>query len=646
MSSSTLLQNLLSSLLESPALVELGSKAGQKAISIIKEYFTLTGNEISKAYQDSYGYSVAAISVGLATPDQKLAFVQKFRHAKVTREFSDTIEINYLQPFAKQRGFESDTLPSLRKQFIGELKKVVKYKDQLFHVNKITEEDLTALISYQDSPAITDLLLEQMQGIVPVDETLLAFLRSDELLGKAMRFFFHDIVRKDDRVCKTQAALQQEGLCIEVRILQTAIKTAEDNLKQAIIEKSSHLAEIAQQFSAWRDLSNYKVEQVLDGLWQIHEKLEDVHDDVKETKGLVETILLKLQDHMERQDLSSQVKPCDEFTRHNTASLELIKEAVAIMKALPTQHPEYSHLSNMVGSALSSTGDILQAERLFIQAIEISENETEKARAYFNLFQVQLRRGAYSEALENLQAAIAIDPQHYALHDLHKYPLKRLLGAGGMGCVFLCQNQNRLIPGEHVVVKCFWETLKGSIDEVFKEPISMHKIAGDYVPKPLEYGYADVFKRERAYFITEYIEGAIDGEAWIEKYGKMDLETGLQIGLQIAKGLQLSHEKGVYHLDLKPANVLLKKTETGFAVKIIDFGLSQVAPSLQTEAGVGQSRSGLTLFGQAVFGTLDYAPPEQQGFGKPSAKSDVSFFQWKKSAPFSRKGFAKCTQVA
>jgi hypothetical protein len=183
-----------------------------------------------------------------------------------------------------------------------------------------------------------------MQGIVPVDETLLAFLRSDELLGKAMRFFFHDIVRKDDRVCKTQAALQQEGLCIEVRNLQTAIKTAEDNLTQAIIEKSSHLAEIAQQlqqlqqvqtsrseqfdqftqqFSAWRDLLNYQVEQVLDGLWQIQEKLEYVHDDVKETKGLVETILLKLEEHIAhtaRLDLSSQVRLRDELSRQNTST--------------------------------------------------------------------------------------------------------------------------------------------------------------------------------------------------------------------------------------------------------------------------------------------------------------------------------------
>jgi hypothetical protein len=64
-------------------------------------------------------------------------------------------------------------------------------------------------------------------------------------------------------------------------------------------------------------------------------------------------------------------------------------------------------------------------------------------------------------------------------------------------------------------------------------------------------------------------------------------------------------------------------------VKIIDFGLSQVATSLRTEAAALGSRAGTTLFGQAVFGTLDYAPPEQQGlsqYGKPSAQSDVFSF--------------------
>jgi serine/threonine protein kinase len=364
-------------------------------------------------------------------------------------------------------------------------------------------------------------------------------------------------------------------------------------------------------------------------LEEIHEDVIETQKEVKITKGLVEEILEKLSELMARQGLSSQVKARDEFTQHNSASLQLIRQAASQLKQLPSQNPKYSRLSIMVGSALSSTGELELAERLFMKAIEKAKKDSDKALAYFNLFQVQLRRQAYSDALKNLQAAIAIEPERYALHDIHKYPLEKLLGAGGMGCVFLCRNDNQLIKQEKVVVKCFWENLKGTLKEVFKEPFLMRDIAGDAIPTPLDFGYVDFFKQERAYFVTEYIDGAIDGEMWLEKSGPMDLKTGLAVGLKIAQGLQIAHEAGICHLDLKPANILLLKKTSDVSVKIIDFGLSQVATSLRTEAAALGSRAGTTLFGQAVFGTLDYAPPEQQGlsqYGKPSATSDVFSF--------------------
>jgi serine/threonine protein kinase len=436
-----------------------------------------------------------------------------------------------------------------------------------------------------------------------------------------------------------------------VQQLQTEIKTAQDNLNQAIVKQSNNIVELAQQLQNWQQVqlrhdqlihfsSRFEnqlthmlefAQSVYASLDEIHEDVIDTQKDVKKILALVAEISQKLTSIEERQGISAQIKARDEFTVHNSTSLKLIEEAVALLKQLPTQNPEYSLISIRVGSALSSTGAFSKAEHLFQQAIENAHNEDDKALAYFDLFQVQLRRKAYPEALEHLQAAIKINRERFALHNVKKYPIRQLLGAGGMGCVLLCENQDLLRNPEHkqVAVKCFWESHKGEPDEVFGEALKMHKIAGDSVPKPLDYGYADESNEERAFFVSEYLSGAIDGEVWLEKYGPLDLETGSTVALQIAKGLQLAHEAGIYHLDLKPANILLKKTET-VSVKIIDFGLSQVAPSLREEAVVQQSRSsGLSTFGQAIFGTLDYAPPEQRGYiqyGKPSAQSDMFAF--------------------
>jgi WD40 repeat protein/tetratricopeptide (TPR) repeat protein len=343
-------------------------------------------------------------------------------------------------------------------------------------------------------------------------------------------------------------------------------------------------------------------------------------------------ILQSLTQLMERLGLSEQLKLSDEFIPYDKNRLQQIKEIQTQLKRLSLDDPKYNRILIMTGCVLSSTGDptkVDEAKYWFSQVRENSQDKEERALASFNLFQIHLRHKLYDKALEDLKVAIEIDPQHYALHNVHQYPIEKLLGAGGMGCVFLCQNLNPLIPDERVVVKCFWESRKGSPDEVFKEALAMSKVAGQYVPKPLECGYVDDIKQERAFFVTEYIDGMIDGESWLKQKGKLDLEMGLKVGLEIAKGLQVAHCARIYHLDLKPANILLKRINKKIVVKIIDFGLSHVATSLRQQAARRQSQIGLSVFGQKVFGTLDYASPEQldpKQPEKPGAKSDIFGF--------------------
>ncbi|MEK8020090.1 MAG: SUMF1/EgtB/PvdO family nonheme iron enzyme, partial [Candidatus Parabeggiatoa sp.] len=406
-----------------------------------------------------------------------------------------------------------------------------------------------------------------------------------------------------------------------------------------------HLLRFQNRFENQLDNILDWVQDVDTSLAKLDEKLDEVQQTGVETKDLVEQIAEKLDDLIAQRGLSRRVNPRDELLQYDNESLSQINTWVQQFCRLPSHHPQYSQLSLKMGTALSSTGDLEQAERFFMQAIEKSNSPDDQGLAYFNLFQVRWRKAftkntvadkalVYDQALQALQAAIK-QSNHYALHDINKgyYPIEKMLGAGGMGCAFLCENQNELTATQHprVVVKCFWENLSGNLKDVFKEPFALHKSAGFAVPQALDYGYADNLKKQGPYFVTEYIDGAIDGEAWLETEGPLDFQTGQDIALQIAQGLQRAHNQGIYHLDLKPANLLLKRHQGKLMVKIIDFGLARITTSLRNLAEQRSGTRNLSAFGQAIFGTWEYAPPEQQGYAqhlgkKPDAISDLFAF--------------------
>ncbi|RKZ53816.1 MAG: hypothetical protein DRR08_27025 [Candidatus Parabeggiatoa sp. nov. 2] len=80
---------LLGSLLDSPAVVEMASQLGGKAVSIVNEHFTFTAYEVTGAYQDSYGYALAAIRLGVVAPEQSL--LQQIRYVSLLSKLSCSI---------------------------------------------------------------------------------------------------------------------------------------------------------------------------------------------------------------------------------------------------------------------------------------------------------------------------------------------------------------------------------------------------------------------------------------------------------------------------------------------------------------------------------------------------------------------------
>jgi serine/threonine protein kinase/tetratricopeptide (TPR) repeat protein len=108
------------------------------------------------------------------------------------------------------------------------------------------------------------------------------------------------------------------------------------------------------------------------------------------------------------------------------------------------------------------------------------------------------------------------------------------------------------------------------------------------------------------FIAMEYVAG--ESFAEVGRRRDLDLDTILDLGLQVADALVEAHARGIVHRDVKPSNLLV--TDSG-RVKVLDFGLAQYCPPLRENDMTWTREPGRERDHAGLLGTLAYMAPEQ-----------------------------------
>ena len=168
-----------------------------------------------------------------------------------------------------------------------------------------------------------------------------------------------------------------------------------------------------------------------------------------------------------------------------------------------------------------------------------------------------------------------------------RYRVEALIGRGGMADVY---RGTDVLLARPVAIKVLTERDERERDRFLREARSMARLNHRNIVAVYDAGRAD----DRSFIVMELVEGRTFGSI---PATELTVHTALRYYIEILQALAFAHENGVFHRDVKPANVMVLPTG---AVKVMDFGLARNASEMSSATSAGE-----------IVGTIAYLPPER-----------------------------------
>ncbi len=184
-----------------------------------------------------------------------------------------------------------------------------------------------------------------------------------------------------------------------------------------------------------------------------------------------------------------------------------------------------------------------------------------------------------------------------------RYEIVELIGVGGMADVYKAVDimENRVVAVK-VLKKEFSEN-EEFLRRFRNESKAIAVLSHPNIVRIFDVGY----ENDMQYIVMEHIDG-ITLKEYIEQQGLLKWRDCVHFTIQILRALQLAHDRGIVHRDIKPQNVMLMSDGS---IKVMDFGIATF------------SRQDPNTLSEKTMGSVHYVSPEQARGARTDEKSDI-----------------------